>query len=58
MERERTRYHAMARMERHGGFVFKDFDSWDSLLVWLMAEARQYYNVFIQKKEDDDGKKV
>ena len=49
---ERCRYHAMARTERHGGFVFKDFDSWDSLLVWLMGEAQQYYNVFIQRKDD------
>jgi len=30
MSSEKVRYHAMARVEEHGGFVFKDFDNWDS----------------------------
>lgn len=55
---EKVRYHAMARTERRGGFVFKDFESWDSVLAWLMTEASAYYNVFIQRKEEDDGKKM
>lgn len=58
MGSEKGRYHAMARTERHGGFVFKDFESWDSVLAWLMTEASAYYNVFIQRKEEDDGKKM
>jgi len=50
MSSEKVRYHAMARVEEHGGFVFKDFDNWDSVLAWLMTEASAYYNVFIQRK--------